>query len=249
MNVKNKLTNNPLIIANAFNKYFVSVAEDLLIKNTPKNNTNNYIDPLTHLQHNIRQTSILMNLKNTAMHGIGKIIHSKKSKDSSGYDGISSRTIKISAPYILSPLRFIFNKSLLTGNFSERLKFSDVKPIHKNGDSTDFLYYRPISLLTSFSKIIEKIIYKMLYSYLSTNILLVNEQFGFRAKLSTDTAMYDFLNKVLSSLDKKDYVGGLFCDLQKAFDCVNHDILLAKLKFYGITGIAYKLIRSYLVNR
>ena len=88
-----------------------------------------------------------------------------------------------------------------------------------------------------------------MYSYLSTNSLLVNEQFGFRAKLSTDTATYDFLNKVLSSLDKKDYVRGLFCDLQKAFDCVNRDILLAKLKFYGITGIAYKLIRSYLVNR
>ena len=109
-----------------------------------------------------------MNLKNTAMHGIGKIIHSLKSKDSSGYDGISLRILKISAPYVLLPLTFIFNKSLLTGNFPERLKFSEIKPIHKKGDSTDFLNYRPISLLTSFSKIIEKIIYKRLCSYLST---------------------------------------------------------------------------------
>ena len=75
---------------------------------------------------------------------------------------------------------------------------------------------------------------------------MVDEQFGFRKKLSTDMAMYAFLNKVLSSLDKKYYVGGLFCDLQKAFDCVNHNILLNKMKFYGITGITYNLIRSYL---
>jgi len=72
---------------------------------------------------------------------------------------------------------------------------------------------------------------------------------GFQEKLSTDTATYAFLNMVFSSLDSKNYVGGLFCDLQKAFDCVNHDILLAKMKFYGITGIAYNLIRSYLANR
>jgi len=203
MNVKNKFINNPVTIANAFNKYLVSVAEDLLTKNTLKNNTNKYIDPLTHLQQNFRQTSILMNLKNTTMHETGKIIHSLKSKDSSGYDGISLRILKITAPCVLSPLTFIFNKSLLTGIFPERLKFLEVKPIHKKGDSTDFLNYRPISLLTSFSKIIEKIIYKRLYSYLNTNSLLVNEQFGFRAKLSTDMATYDFSNKVLSSLDKK----------------------------------------------
>ena len=72
---------------------------------------------------------------------------------------------------------------------------------------------------------------------------------GFREKLSTDTATYAFLNTVLSSLDSKNYVGGLFCDFQKAFDCVNHDILPAKMKFYGITGTAHNLIRTYLANR
>src|SRR5215510_8183399 len=182
-------------------------------------------------------------------HRIDKINHSIKYKDSYGYDEISSRILKISAPYVLSPLTFIFNKILSTGVFPERLKFSDVKPLYKKGDTTDFSNYRPISLLTSFYKIIEKIIYKRLYCYLIDNNILVKEQFGFREKLSTDTATYAFLNKVLSSLDKKNYVGGLFCDLQKAFDCVIHDILLAKMKFYGITGIAYNLIRSYLENR
>ena len=102
---------------------------------------------------------------------------------------------------------------------------------------------------TQHKKVIEKIIYKRFYYYLNDNKILVNEQMGFRDKLSTDTATYALLNTVLSSLDSKNYVGGLFCDLEKASDCVNHDILLAKMTFYGITGIAHNLIRSYLTNR
>ena len=72
---------------------------------------------------------------------------------------------------------------------------------------------------------------------------------GFREKLSTDTAIYAFLDTVFTALDSKNYVGGLFYDLHKAFDCINHDILLTKMKFYGITGTAHNLIRSYLANR
>jgi hypothetical protein len=104
------------------------------------------------------------------------------------------------------------------------------------------------TLLTTFSKIIEKIIYKRLYSHLNNNIL-VNEQSGFREKLSTEMATYTLLNNILSSLDRKNHVCGLFCDLQKAFDCVNHNIFLAKMEFYGISGIVNKLMISYLENR
>jgi hypothetical protein len=78
---------------------------------------------------------------------------------------------------------------------------------------------------------------------------LVNEQFGFREKLSTEMATYTLLNNILSSLDKKNFVSGLFCDLQKAFDCVNRNILLAKTEFYGISGIVKKLMKLYLGNR
>ena len=83
-----------------------------------------------------------------------------------------------------------------------------------------------------------------MYSYLIDNNVLVKEQMGFREKLSTDTAIYAFLDTVLTALDSKNYVGGLFCDLQKAFDCLNHDILLTKMKFYGITGTVHNLIKS-----
>jgi hypothetical protein len=135
---------------------------------------------------------------------------------------------------------------LATGIFPDRLKFSDVKPLFKKGNKTDFTNYRPISLLTLFSKIIEKIIYKRLYKHLLINNVLVKEQFGFREKLYTDIATQALLNTILLSLDKKEYVGGLFCDLQKAFDCVSHDTLLAKLDYYGISGNANKLMSSYL---
>ena len=145
----------------------------------------------------------MIKLNNTTTHETGKIINSLKSKDSYGYDEISSKILKISTCYILSPLMFIFNKILSTGIFPERLKFSEVRPLFQKGNKTEFSNYRPISLLTSFSKIIEKIIYKRLYCYLNDNNILVNDQYGFREKLSTKTATYTLLNNVLSSLDLK----------------------------------------------
>ena len=120
-----------------------------------------------------------------------------------------------------------------------------MKPLFKRWSTTEFSNYRPISLLTSFSKVIVKIIYKRLYCYVTELYLLVKEQFGFREKSSTDIATYAVLNTVLLSLEKKN-AGGLFCDLQKAFDCVNHDILLPKLEFYGIWGTANELLRPYI---
>ena len=91
------------------------------------------------------------------------------------YDETSSRILKVSAPYVLSPLMYIFDKILSTGIFPGRLKFSEVKPLYKKGDKTEFSNYRPIPLLTLFSKITEKIIYKRLYCHLNYNNILVNE--------------------------------------------------------------------------
>jgi hypothetical protein len=88
-----------------------------------------------------------------------------------------------------------------------------------------------------------------LYNYLNDNNILVGDQYGFRQKLSTEIAIHTLLNNILSSFNRRNLVGGLFCNLQKAFDCINHEILLAKIKFYGISGIANKLKDSYLENR
>jgi len=114
---------------------------------------------LIYLGQNFTQSSPPLRLKNTTTHETSKIIQSRKCKGSYGYDEVSTRILKICAPYILSPLIYIFSRTLATGIFPDRLKFSELKPLIKKGASTEFSNYHPISLLTSFSKIIEKIIY------------------------------------------------------------------------------------------
>jgi hypothetical protein len=174
-------SNNNQKTANAFNQYFSSVAEKL-IKNSLKKNHSNYNDPLIYVRQNFKQPSSAIRLKNTTTHEIDKIIHSMKLKYSHGYDEISTTILKMSAPYILSSLTYISNKILSTGILPDRLKFSEVKPLYKEGHTSDFSNYRPISLLTSFTKVTEKIIYKSLYYYLDQQKVFVNEQHGFRQK-------------------------------------------------------------------
>jgi len=165
------------------------------------------------------------------------------------YDEITTKILKTSSPFIISSLTHIGNKMLSTGTFPDRLKYSEIKPIYKKGDKALITNYRPISLLPVFSKIFEKILYKRLYYHLNLNNILVKEQFGFRCNSSTEAAIHTLINNILTSLNNRITVGGLFCDLQKAFDCVNYDILLSKMKCYGITGVANRLMESYLRNR
>ena len=147
------------------------------------------------------------------------IINSLKIKESSGYDEISTIVLKIGAPFIISPLSYIFNKSMQSGTSPSRLKYAMVKPLLKKGDRGNVVNYRPVSLLTSFSKVFEKIVYERLLKHIETNNILVDEQLGFRTSLSTEKASYKPTDKILNALNNRMMVGGIFCDLQKAFDC------------------------------
>jgi hypothetical protein len=122
---------------------------------------------------------------------------------------------------------------LITGCFPTRLKFSEIRPIFKRGDKNKSSNYRPISLLKSLSKIFEKVLYNRLYHHIENNHILSNEQFGFRHALSTENASYHLINNILTVLNNKLLVRGIFCDLHKAFDSVNYDILLSKWNFMG----------------
>jgi len=128
------------------------------------------------------------------------------------------------------------------------LKYSQVTPLFKKGSKSELSNYRPISLLTSFSKIFEKVVYKRLVNHTSVYNILSKAQYGFRTNMSTDNAIYQLTNNILEALDSKQLVRGIFCDLSKAFDCVDHETLLNKLEYYGRVT-ANKLIKSYLVDR
>jgi hypothetical protein len=136
-----------------------------------------------------------------------------------------------------------------SGIFPARLKYAVSKPTFKNGDRSDVSNCRPISLLPAFSKVFEKVLYVRMYQHLINNNILVDEQFGFRTKSSITTATFNLISEIIDAFNSKQIVGGIFCDLKKAFDSVDHDILLSKLEFYGIRGKFKELIKSYLTNR
>ena len=150
---------------------------------------------------------------------------------------------------IVPVLSHIFNRSLLTGIVPSQLKIAKANPTFKSGDNQVFSNYRPISILPSISKILEKIMYNRLFDFVTKNEIFSPHQYGFRPNRSTYMAINDLYCKIIDDLDNKHHSLGTFLDLSKAFDTPNHDILLHKLNIYGIRGLANSWITIYLSNR
>ena len=167
-----------------------------------------------------------------------------KSKTSYGHEEISMETIKHVLKQIVAPLTHVFNRSLICGSFPNDMKLAKIIPVFQSGDRFKFSNYRTIALLSQFSKILEQIFNKRLTSFLEAQHILSDGQYGFRSNNSTSLALTEFVEKVTSAMDKSQSTIGVFIDLKKAFDTVDHNILLSKLQCYGIRGLALEWIKS-----
>ena len=178
-----------------------------------------------------------------------------KSKSSLDFCKIDMNIIKIVFNFILDPLTYIFNLIICDSTIPDNMKISVITPLFKKGKLDDINNYRPISLLSQFSKILEKIIYNRFLHFIDKHNLLYAKQYGFIRNSSTshalyiDSTIYDHYNFIESNLERNNKVASLFLDLKKAFDLVDHNILLNKLKYYGFRGISNRLIESYLKDR
>ena len=166
-----------------------------------------------------------------------------------GPNSIPPKILKQISHLISKPLSDIFNKSFRTGVFPGLLKISKINPIHKKDSKLIISNYRPISLLSNLNKIIEKLMFKRLYAFLEQYKCIYDLQFGFRKNHSTNHAIISIIQKVQDAIKDNKFAIGVFIDLQKAFDTVNHSILLEKLNHYGISGISNTWFKSYLSDR
>ena len=172
-----------------------------------------------------------------------------ESTKSEGYDGLSISPIKETLDRLASPLSHIFHLSFSSGVFPHKFKIAKILPIFKNDDPSNFSNYRPISILPCLSKVLEKLFYSRLSKFLIKFDILNHHQYGFRQHHCTYMAALELVNNIFQGFENNEYTVGIFVDLKKAFDTVNHNILIDKLNFYGIRGIPLAWLSSYLSNR
>ena len=176
-------------------------------------------------------------------------INKLNSKKSPGYDNISPKILKMCKSSISQPLTTIFNYSIETANYPSKLKISKVIALYKKDAHYMPDNYRPISLLSCIDKVFEKLIYKRFIKFIEKHQIIILQQYGFLRKHSTVLALIENVDNIRNYIDNGEYVLGIYLDLRKAFDTVDHNILLGKLNHYGFRGHVNKFIQSYLNGR
>ena len=245
-NLPSKLTINKVDVSNkpeiadAFNDFFTNIGQKLASQ-IPKSSK--------IFETYINKVNVKMESKSSSINELKDAFFSLKINKSSGVDDVSFNIIKKCFGVLFELLIYLFQLSLEKGIFPDDLKIAKVTPVYKTGDNSDRSNYRPTSVLPCFSKILERLRYNFLYKYLKENNILHEKQFSFQAQDSTSDAIVQLVDKIFDSFEKEQFTPRVFIDLSKAFDTVDHSILLKKLKLYCITDKNLAWFQSYLSNR
>ena len=188
-------------------------------------------------------------LKEIDLKSLHQHICKLSNKKACGSDGISNQLLKDAGGNILPPLKHLFDTCIKCSKIPIVWKEASIRGIYKTGDKMDPKNYRPISLLSSVSKLFEKELAKQITDFLIEQKVLVNEQHGFRKSFSTCTSLLALTNEIYKNIEQSKYTSSLFLDLSKAFDTVDTNILLNKLTHYGVRNNANAIILDYLTNR
>jgi len=205
--------------------------------------TSNYEDTMPEILNN----SIL--LRKTTEDEVKKIILNLKDKCSSGHDNISPKLLKQCAKELTPLITLLINKAITEQIYPDVLKIAKVLPIYKSGDKSNLANYRPISILPTINKIFEKILHLQLIDHIETNNIMFCHQYGFRKFHNTTHALISSYDYIIDHITNNDIVLGLFIDLRKAFDSINHNILIKNLTYYGVNGPFNNMIANYLKGR
>ena len=231
---------NENLIPNKFCNYFTNIAEQL-VSNIPAGQK----DPVSFLRNRNANSFFVSPI---ICEDIGSAISDLKDNGCGLYKFSTKLLIKIK-PTLCKILEFVFNLCVNNGYFPEELKIGCITPVFKKGDKLSVGNYRPICSLSPISKIFERIIYDKMVKFIDKNNIFSDTQFGFRRKMSTETALLKFMDYVHNGLASKHYVGTVFMDLSKAFDVMNHDILKQKLEHYGFRGLFLNFMMQFVQDR
>ena len=237
-----ELVTDPIQIANVINDFFIECPQQLSEKITSSESGNTAVN-----FENRARASLFLNP--ATGQEIERIIKDIKNSNSAGFDNMSNHIMKIIFPAIKEILVHLYNETFSSGIFPDILKIGKIIPVFKTGDKLSPSNYRPISLLPVIGKVLERLYFNRLYSFLNENELLFTSQYGFRAGRTTTHAILEVQNYICEAKALGKRVAAIMLDLKKAFDTVNHQILLKKLSCYGIRGIPLTWIKNYLSNR